>query len=806
MHGVSRWRTGCLPALITLFVVGSPWSGGAYGQIPVTPVASVPQGPPIWDCGWIVPQARRSVFGSDIRVEGVDASVSIRGQVATTTLEIAIRNPTGTAREAQLLVPVPAGAVVKAFAFQGTRPDSQAQVLELHSARAIYDDIVRRAKDPALLEFVGMSSIRSSVFPVVANGTQKLRVVYESLLQRDGDRVDYLLPRSESVAYSIPWNVNVAIEHPAGIATVYSPSHFVETVQPSGSRATVRLSDRSRRTPGPFRLSYLERSGPVTASVYTYPDADGKGGYFLMLGGVPEPKELVAKAAETRREITLVIDRSGSMQGGKLDQAKEAARQIIAGMSAHESFNLIIYNDQVERFSEHSLPITSDSLAAVGDYLDQVRPQGGTNLYGALSTALATEPAEGSVPLVLFLTDGLPTVGERRESEIRKLAVSGNPFSKRVFTFGVGYDVNTPLLDRIARESRAIATYVQPTESVELKVSSVFKRLIGLVFVEPMLRAVDEQGAEQAGRLIDVLPGRLPDLFSDDQLVVLGRYVGTKPLKLRLQGKFLGETRAFEFPMGVEHASVKNAFVPRLWASRKIGDLTDAIRDLELTGIANARGRNPFGVASTSGGAGVTNANPRLNELVAEVVALSLEHGILTEYTAFFANEGIDLAATESNLAVANSNYFDRAIKVRSGKSSFNQEVNRGYWRSQSCANPTNEFVDAQMNPVTIGTVQQVNDRAFFYRGNRWVDSRVGDKEREEPNRIVIVGTEAYQNLIETLAGQGRVGCLSLQGEILLKLGGERILILKEPIPAGIELEPVVPEGSKSSKLPGDGC
>lgn len=776
-------------------------AGWVTAQTPVGPRAHgsldrvAPPAVAHWDCCWVIPQSRRVAYGSEIQVQRVKAGVVVDGQIATTSLEVVVSNPAADAREARLLIPVPDGAVVKDLALEGAPSGaSSAQLLELSKAKAIYDDIVRRAKDPALLEFVDLSVIRSSVFPIPAHGTQTLRVVYETLLERDGNRIDYVLPRSESVQYSIPWEISVRIENAGGIATVYSPSHFVDTVRPHENRVSVRLADRAATVPGPFRLSYLERSDDVTASVYTVANRSGDGGYFLFLAGVPEPKELLAKSAAVRREITLVLDRSGSMRGEKIEQGREAVRQVLAGLGENESFNLIVYNDSITRFAESAVPVSADSLAAVDAFLGKINAESGTNLHGALATALSIPPTPGAVPMVLFLTDGLPTVGVTAEKEIRKLAIDANPHEKRVFTFGVGHDVNTPLLDRISRESRAIATYVLPGESVEVKVSSVFKRLTGLVFVEPWIRAVDETGRECPGRLLDVLPGRLPDLFVDDQLVVLGRYIGQEPMRLRLGGTFLGEPRVFECAMRVDRASVANAFVSRLWASRKIADLVDVIRDLETTTGAVTYVQPDAGQSSVLPANTVRSTDPRLDELVREVVTLSIEHGILTEYTAFLAREGVALASSEAVLKEANSNFVDRAINTRWGLGNVNQEVNRGNLRVQSCLNPTNEFLDPSLNAVTIHQVQQINDCAFFYKDSKWVDSRLASEARLEPVRTVHLGSEAYRELRDRLAQEGRSGCLSLAGEIVLKVGDESVLITPEPAPTPVVGEESSPE------------
>jgi Ca-activated chloride channel homolog len=577
----------------------------------------------------LVPQSRALAFAADrqggVQIAGLDVLIDILETTATTTLEIHLENRTSQRQEAELILPVPEGAVVRGFAYDGASGQVTAQVLARDEARRIYESLVAKIRDPALVEFIGYNLIRSSVFPVEPRGKQKVRLTYEHLLDVDGQRVDYLLPRTESLQYAVPWNITARIKAERPVSTVYSASHKLDMTRVGDREVSLKIATDACREPGPFRLSYLLQEDGVTASVFAYPEREVGGGYFLFLAGLPAKGTADPGVQALKREVTLVIDRSGSMRNEKIQQVKEAALQIVAGLRPGEAFNILLYSNTVQWFAPGPVVKNRDTEEAARKYIEGVTATGGTNIHAALHAALQQEPTEGMLPIVFFLTDGLPTVGQTAETTIRELAATSNPHRRRIFTFGVGFDVNAPLLERIASESRGRAEFVLPQEDVEVKVGTVFKQLTGPVVADPELRIVAKDGDPAVGRTRDLLPEKLPDLFEGDRLILLGQYVGDDPVVFEVTGDYFGKRRTFRSTLDFGKASEKNGFVPRLWASRKIAELIDAVRQVGADPAASMQ-------------------DPKIKELVDEIVRLSTEFGILTEYTAFLAREGTDLS------------------------------------------------------------------------------------------------------------------------------------------------------------------
>jgi len=746
----------------TLSLIGAACIG-LSGVLPATAVAQDDRA----SVQTLLPQRRliHPHAPSQAHITKVDADVSIHGRVATTTMAITLHNPGNRQVEAELILPVPDASAIRSFSLDGLGEEGSARLLPRDEATRIYREIVRRLIDPGLLEFAGYGLIKSSVFPVPAGGTQTFRLTYEQVLSGDGQRVDFVLPRSESLEDSgVEWSVSVRLREAEGgsrLGAVYSPSHEI-AVKPLGTDGySVKVAPSALLEPGSLRLSYiLAGDGNMPMTVMAYPDpsvGDGTGGYFLMVAGagsdVSRPK--------IKREVTIVIDRSGSMRGEKIEQAKTAALQIIEALDEGERFNLISYSDTIERFAPHAVEKNAKTVAQARDVIAQIKAVGGTNIHDALLEAVRPEPVEGTLPLILFLTDGLATVGITGEHEIREAIGSANQHERRIFTFGVGFDVNAPLLSALAQKTRAASTFVLPDEDVEVKVGQVFRKLAGPVMASP------ELVAGYSTRLVDghspvvreVMPTDLPDLFAGEQLVVLGEYLTNNPISFTIRDGS-GENRGNISIHPEQTATVANSFVPRLWAQRKIGSMIEQIR---LSGDA----------ASVK------------KELVAEIVRLSLKHGILTEYTAFLAAEegqfaaAGGLAADEMDMVIGQAGAVleERAVRAREGAGAVNQSVNSALYSSSKSAPARQTYYDKDMKKVEVATVQNIADQTLLRRQGRWVDSRLLEHEAEEPDETIAFATDAYFALSDRLAKENRQALMAQRGDVYLLIDGRRVLV-----------------------------
>lgn len=722
----------------------------------------------------IVPQAwrhERRRAAAEVDLSAVDVKVSIKDQVATTSMELTLTNPHGAALEAELVIPVPDGCTVRGMQFDGTGPEPTARVLPREEARKIYDEIVRRRIDPALVEFAGYNLIRTSAFPIPAGKSQKLTVIFEQVLPRTGERVDYVLPRSDSLGETgITWTVRADIWARDGVGTVYSPSHDLAITKKDGGVVEARISGAGMGS-GPVRLSYIaapREAGAAAATFMAYPDPSlgkGEGGYFMLLAKLPEVRP--EDRAKLARDIVLVLDRSGSMQGPKIEQARRAAIQVIEGLNAGDRFNIIDYSDSVASFSKSPVVKSEETSRRARAYIEGLEASGGTNILDSLQEAVRTRPETGAFPVILFLTDGRPTVGERREGVIRDEVKKLNAFERRIFGFGVGYDVNIPLLNAMASSSRGSTTLVGPDEDVEAKVSQVFGQLSGPVLLKPDVAALGLDGSE-TGSIREMQPAALTDIYADDQVLILGQYTSKEKIRIRLGGTSAGtgSTVSHDFTFDPAQAEVRNTFVPRIWATRKIAALSEEIRQAGADGSKASE------------------------ELVAEIVRLSTRWGIMTEYTSFLAvEEDAPLAGFQNGFDAASARAADRELVSRATESASKTVADRAgvsaaaqQQNVQLRMNSLNlqagaTLRDESMRDVRFQRVRNIADRTLFWRKDRWVDSLLGGQEDQEPEATIEYASAAYGRVLDQLVREGRQGVLASREDVYLLVDGKRTLV-----------------------------
>ena len=528
-------------------------------------------------------------------------NVTVEDQIATTTVEQTFRNHTDRNQEATYIFPVPRGASVDRFSMWIDGKETNGELLPAKDAEKVYTDIVRRIQDPGLLEYLGNGMMRMKVFPIPPRGDQKVKISFRSVAPRDGAVVEYTYPlRTDGRATATleDFSVRVSIKSQQAIQNVYSPTHSVAVIRKSDKEVSVEFAKEQGVLDRDFQLFYGTGGGDVGVTPLMYKPITAEDGYVMLLVS----PQIDPARVRTPRDLVLVLDSSSSMSEIKFTQAKRALRYCLSQLRPDDRFAVVRFSTTVSRFRETLVSANIDNLERAYKWVDDLRTSGGTAIWPALEDALSLRPNDPARAFTtIFLTDGQPTVDETNPDRILKNVAARNSANTRIFTFGVGDDVNASLLDQLAESTRAVSTYIRPSEDIKDRVAGLYAKINHPVMTDLRVTTGDNV------KITEMYAPKLPDLFHGQQVIVCARYSGSGPTAVRLSGMVNGERKEFvydvTFPIRTEEGTGKD-FVEPLWARRKVGYLLDQIR-----------------------------ANGEQKELIDEVVSLARRYGIATPYT-----------------------------------------------------------------------------------------------------------------------------------------------------------------------------
>lgn len=647
--------------------------------------------------GFIIPLPRPGEKIPPLTVKFHRVEVEILNQVAKTSIDQVFINNHNRDIEGVFIFPLPEKAAISEFAMYIGEKKIEGEVLDSEEARRIYQEIVRKLKDPALLEYVGRNMFRARVYPIPARGEKRVKISYTEILKAEGNLVQYIYPLNTERFSLHPIEevtVSAKILSQIPITNIYSPSHKVSIRKEKEDKARVSFEGRNIKPDKDFLLYYSLSQDDIGISFMNWPEPEEN--YFLLLAS---PRYVSKKEKILNKNLVFVIDSSGSMSGKKIIQAKEAVRFVINHLDEKDRFSIVDFDDGVEKYASELMVANQENKDRALDFVSEIQDSGGTNINEALIQALQmTEPGERP-HYILFLTDGLPTVGITDTAEILKNIVKANMLKSRIFVFGVGYDVNTELLDRMADENRGTSIYVGEEENLEVAISNYFEKISSPLFSELRL---DFEGVE----VKDVYPRVLPDLFKGSQLIITGKYEGEGPVRVTLRGK-VGKAEK-KFILGDQKLVKDKAydFLPRLWATRRIGYLLQEIR-----------------------------LHGEKKELVDEVIKLGLKFGIVTPYTSFLVTEKekltLEAASPEAQAAIS-ARAVTGAGAVKAAQ--VTQKLKAGERAAE----------------VISEKIRYKKDKTFYLKDGYWIDSAYKEGSPVEEIRF---NSNAYFRLLIDMPG-----------------------------------------------------
>jgi Ca-activated chloride channel family protein len=708
--------------VLLLATVGPVCADGIIIPEPPRPCPGCPPPPPITE----IP---------NLAIKYHRVKVTIEDQVATTHVDQVFVNESPWELEGTYIFPLPEEAAISEFAMYVDGQRVEARVLEKDEARQIYEDIVRQRRDPALLEYVGRNAFQARVYPIPAHGEKRVELEYSEVLSMDQGLVKYLYPLNTEKFSSRPIedvSVSIELHSNEAIKAIYSPSHDIAVDREGDYSARIGYEDYDVKPDRDFELYYSISEGEFGLNLVSYRER-GEDGFFLLLVA---PRLEVDEREVIAKDVIFVLDTSGSMRGEKLEQAKDALEFVLDELHDEDRFNVVTFSTGVRQYDDRLRP--ADERQEARRFVRNLTASGGTDINRALLEAL-DQVDEERPAIIIFLTDGLATEGEIETDRILDNVDDAAPDNARIFAFGVGDDVNTILLDTMVEAHRGASAYVRPGEDIDEEVSAFYAKVS-----TPLLSDIELDFGDI--RVEDTYPYPLPDLFAGTQLVLVGRYREGGDTTITLEGEVNDRLQSFEYDDVHFRDRGGDEFIPRLWATRKIGYLLSQIR---LHGESR--------------------------ELVDEIVDLSVRYGIITPYTSFLVDETEDVLSEEGRDRVAEQQYQAMATAAPApahGAGAVDKsEAEAGLRDSQAvpmapAAIPSGEGRGGWEVPVRE-VVKYVGDKTFVFQEDVWMDTAY-DVDKMTTTRVSF-GSDNYFELLAARPEWGKYFALGTHVIVVLE-------------------------------------
>jgi Ca-activated chloride channel family protein len=685
--------------------------------------------------GMIIPEA----FSPDyLAVRYHHVTVNIENSHAVTRVEQEFYNPYSFPISGQYLFPVPPEAILSHFK---ATVDGQPQAImrqDPTTTNTTLYNIINQRGDPSLLQYADWETLAFDL-NLPPGGSRQMSLEYEEVLAPSGGLYHYHYVLSTERYSSEPLeqvSITVNLHSSSGLASLYSSTHPVITERSGSGRAQVTWEAQNVQPSEDFELFFTPAERGFGGGLLTGQRNDHD--HFLFLFS---PEAETAKMNTLPKDIVFIIDRSGSMSGEKIEQARNALHFILGQLNEADRFSIVGFDHHLSILAHTLQPVDKQTLADARWFVDRLTADGNTDLDAALQAGLeilGRSKYEEATKIIVFLTDGLPTAGVTDESLIAHRVSEANGIQEaRLHVFGVGYDVNTHLLDHLAADNGGTVTYVQPGENLEAVLTDFYHHI-----AHPVLTKVEVEfeGMEAS----DLYPRTVPDLFQGSSLLLTGRYRATaNTVTVRVRGQAGEETRQYVYHFDLAQTGGHD-FVPRLWATRRVGELLDQVR---VDGESQA--------------------------LVDEIRELGLGYGLITPYTTFIIEAQTKGAASAANMALyGNQTELNRA----SGQTTIQARVQNQAYQQATQANQASGANVLNYDQRSLAQVASQNvDLSLLQEKSNLLNEPITDEwiaRNIHVDRTVTFGSEEYFALADDPATRpflqsGRNVVFAYQGEIV---------------------------------------
>ncbi|GEM_PF-4766208 len=589
--------------LLVAFILLVAFTSSADGVI--LPVRSIPE------LGWRV-----------FKMNYHHVKLEVKGAIARVEIEEEFENTSNREVEAVYYFPLPRESVVSKFAIEVDGKRKNAHIEDQKTALDEYLKIVRRLKDPALLSYIGDGILKVQLFPVPPHAKRKIFITYIQAVKFD----DYGVTKVFSVRYPFLLDKYVREFKNLVIEAKLPPAYRVEVdgidVRKEKLKDGWFISvEKTKVKPQKDIVFKWYASSIKTALVLASTGYwHGRGHAYLRI--MPN-----FEFDPMPRDVVVVLDVSGSMSGDKLGAAVDSIKQLLRQIGRKDRVFIIPFASGVMPIGDGLIKVDKTAKKKLAQELDNLFAAGGTNIYDALYRGLielAKSKDKGRLKLLIFVTDGIPTVGEVDPKRIVRMVESLNA-DVTGFIVGIGEDVNSVLLNRIADTLSGKVLYVKSDEEEVRE---------GLLRVfESVSRPAIKVNSADFG-LIHVYPPRLRVIFAKDPFVVAGIYQKPGTYEVMIRGKVLDKDVVWKFKL--HYSSEENQEAAKMWAETACAWLLDQIR-----------------------------FEGEKKELVDDLKRLAEEYEIVTPYTSFLVKEKLLPVASSRNVSFDfRKSVGSKAVKV----------------------------------------------------------------------------------------------------------------------------------------------
>lgn len=639
-------------------------------------------------------------------------------------------NPTNKRVEGQFVFPFPPNADPSSLGISINGRPLPSQKLSADAAIGFIQNLVLEQETPELLEFIGQDLYLLDLPSLATYSDVNIKMTYlEPLSEKDG-LVEFIYPINLYQSNRIPIaNVvfDVEVESGFSLSNLYSPTHPIEAVLSTVNKGVCRFEENNFLPTSDFVLQFSTATQDLEANMMSFKEVQTEEGYFqIEISPAIEMQSLEI----IEKDITFVLDCSGSMVGEKMEQAKRALSFCVENLNKGDRFNIVTFSTKAESLYNQFRPYNEQALIDAKSYISLLKATGGTNMEKALHLALRTNKQPNRPNMVVFITDGKPTLGITKVEPLIGLIKKLNTSKAKIFTFGIGDDLNTRLLERIVEETKSYLTYIGTGENIELKVSSFYTKVSSPVLTDVSLQV---EGIDAS----NISPEDIPDLYMGNPLIIYGKYQDEEKTRLTLSGNMKnGERRQFTYDLEFNETST-NDYIPPIWASRRIGAILVEMQE-----------------------------NKETSKLKTELAVLARRYGILTPYTVHLVAEEEKKDKALPNLLVQNNFSKDllentketylKMLKEQEGANSvqssrsINKMIQATTLHEIAPAQDKLNIEDKKGNiQIFAQQIKTCGGRAFYQTQNGWIDGMITNDMKVE-QRLLLNSPQYYQLLEES--------------------------------------------------------